>query len=209
VIVPFDHLVASYGYVAVFAAIGLESLGVPAPGETTLIAAAVYAGATHRLSLLPLVLVAALGAVIGDNIGYVLGRTFGERLVLRTGRLLHIEGRKVETKLVVARYVFSRHGGKAVFLGRFVALLRTYAALLAGTSNMAWRRFLFCNASGGLVWAAIFGVGGYEFGGTMSRVGTAIAIVVASIAVSVAVVGYAAWRRYGAQIALRAGVANL
>lgn len=207
--VSLGHLVASYGYFAVFGAVALESCGLPVPGETTLVAAAVYAGATHRLSLVPIVLVAMLAAVVGDNIGYLIGRSFGERLLLRIGRGLRVESIKLESKLLVARYLFFRHGGKVVFLGRFVTILRTYAALLAGVGNMAWRRFVFYNVGGALIWAVAFAVGGYELGGIMTRVSEVIAIILGATAAVLVVLGYFGLRRFGAQLQARAEAATL
>jgi len=200
-----SHLVVSYGYLAVFAAVLLESLGVPVPGETTLIAAAIYAGASHKLSDAPIVAVAAIAAVTGDNLGYLLGRTGGERLLLRFGRYVRLDA----SKLKIARYLFARHGGKIVFLGRFVSILRTYAALLAGISKMPWTRFLLFNALGGVVWAVVFGVGAYQFGGLITRFGNNVTVTLGIGAVIGAVVGYVAVRRYGAEIQARAEAAAL
>jgi membrane protein DedA with SNARE-associated domain len=207
--VTVSHMVASYGYVTVFAAVALESLGVPIPGETTLVVAAAYAGATHKLALLPVVVVAVLGAVVGDNIGYLVGASAGKRVLLRVGRLLRMDGSKLEAKLAIVDYLFSRHGGKLVFFGRFVTLLRTYAALLAGVGRMRWSAFLFYNALGGFVWAVAFGVGGYEFGGLVTRIGNATTVGLGVGVVIAAVLGLVAMRRYGARIQARAEAAIL
>ena len=140
-----DDLLSNFGYVAVFALVGVESLGIPAPGETMLVTAAVYAGATHNLEIAGVILAAIAGAIGGDNIGYAVGRRGGYKLLLRHGHRLRIK----ESHIKVARYAFDRHGGKVVFLGRFVAVLRTYAAFLAGVGQMEWKRFLGWNAAGG------------------------------------------------------------
>src|SRR5256714_10039920 len=103
-----DDLLSNFGYLAVFALIGIESLGIPAPGETMLVTAAVYAGATGNLVIEGVIAAAIAGAVIGDNIGYAVGRRGGYRLLLRHGPKLRIK----ESHLKVARYVFERHGGK-------------------------------------------------------------------------------------------------
>jgi len=166
------QLVQTYGYWAVFLAVGLESLGVPLPGETTLIAAALFAGATHRLSLVYLVIVASVAAVVGDNLGYLLGRGGGYRLLRRYGHRVHVD----ETKLKVGRYLFDRHGGGVVFTGRFITVLRTYAAFLAGTNLMSWRRFLLYNAAGGILWAALVGAGAYLLGAAVHRVSTVVTV---------------------------------
>lgn len=142
------HLVQSYGYYGVFVPIALESMGIPLPGETALIAAAVYSGATHQLNIVVLAVVATCAAIIGDNAGYWIGRTGGQRLAERYGRFVRL-GR---AKLKVGRYLFARHGVKVVFFGRFVAVLRTFAAFFAGVSKMRWSRFLVANAAG---WPAV------------------------------------------------------
>lgn len=167
-----EQLVATYGYLAVFLAVGLESLGVPIPGETTLIAAALFAGSTHRLSLAVLVIVASAAAIAGDNLGYLIGRGGGYRLLRRYGHRVHVD----EAKLKVGRYLFDRHGGGVVFFGRFITVLRTYAAFLAGANLMSWRRFLLYNAAGGILWATLVGGGAYLLGSAAHRAGTVVAI---------------------------------
>ncbi|HEX4657670.1 MAG TPA: DedA family protein [Streptosporangiaceae bacterium] len=169
----FAHLVQSYGYYAVFALIALESLGIPLPGESALIAAALYAGTTHHLNITALAAVAASAAVIGDNAGYWVGKTGGRRLAERYGRYVRLD----RAKLKVGRYLFARHGGKVVFFGRFVAVLRTYAAFFAGVSRMRWSRFLLANATGGLLWASVYAFGAYALGSAASSVGSTITIV--------------------------------
>jgi membrane protein DedA with SNARE-associated domain len=182
------QLVQTYGYWAVFLAVGLESLGVPIPGETTLIAAALFAGATHRLSLMYLVIVASVAAIAGDNLGYLLGRGGGYRLLRRYGHRVHVD----EAKLKVGRYLFDRHGGGVVFTGRFITVLRTYAAFLAGTNLMSWRRFLLYNAAGGIVWAALVGAGAYLLGAAVHQVSTVVTVagVVLVVVIVVALVFY-------------------
>jgi len=153
-------LIEAYGYAVVALLIGLESMGLPLPGEGALVTAAVYAGATQRLSLGLIVLAAIAGAVIGDNLGFWLGRRIGSRLLVRYGPLVGITAGR--TKL--GQYLFGLHGGKVVFFGRFVAVLRALAAFLAGVNRMPWPRFLVFNVAGGIVWATLFGVGAYALG---------------------------------------------
>jgi membrane protein DedA with SNARE-associated domain len=147
-----NHLITAYGYYAVALLVGAESLGIPLPGETILIAAAIYAGHTHQLSVWIIFAVAAAAAILGDNIGFWIGDKGGYRLLRRYGHYLRID----EPKLKIGRYIFDRQGGKVVFLGRFVSVLRTYAAFLAGTNRMRWPRFLIYNAAGGILWAAAY-----------------------------------------------------
>jgi membrane protein DedA with SNARE-associated domain len=160
------NLLAQYGYLAVFAIIGLESFGIPLPGETTLIAAAIYAGATHRLSIVGIILAAIAGAILGDNIGYLIGHQGGYRLLVRYGRYIRFN----EPRIKLARYLFMRFGRQVVFFGRFVAVLRAYAAFLAGTSRMRWRTFLLFNAAGGIVWASVYGTAAYFLGSSIQRI---------------------------------------
>jgi membrane protein DedA with SNARE-associated domain len=185
------HLIQSYGYYAVFALIALESMGIPLPGETALITAALYAGNTHHLNIAVLAAVAAGAAVIGDNAGYWIGRTGGQRLAERYGRYVRLD----RAKLKVGRYLFARHGVQVVFFGRFVAVLRTYAAFFAGLSTMRWPRFLVANAAGGLLWAGFYAFGAYALGSAASGVGNTITIVgyvVASV-LTVASIVLARW----------------
>ena len=146
------HLISSYGYWALFALVAAESLGVPLPGETALIIAGTYAGTSHHLNPWAIFAVASAAAIIGDNIGFWIGDKGGYRLARRYGPKVRLDERKLKT----ARYLFDRQGVKVVFFGRFVSVLRTYAAFLAGTSRMRWRKFLPANASGGIVWAGIY-----------------------------------------------------
>ncbi len=154
------NLIAVYGYVFLFLFVSLESLGIPLPGETALVTAAAYAGTTGKLSIYFVVITAAAAAIIGDNGGYWIGRKGGLALVQRYGRVLHLN----ESHLERGRYFFERHGPKTVFLGRFIALLRTWAAILAGAAGMDYALFTAYNALGGFVWSALFGALGYVFG---------------------------------------------
>lgn len=166
------NLIAQYGYLAVFVIVGLESLGIPLPGEATLITAALYAGATHHISILGVIVAAICGAIIGDNIGYLIGHWGGYRLLVRYGRYILLD----EAKVKVARYLFLRYGGRVVFFGRFVSILRAYAAFLAGTTRMPWPRFLVFNAAGGIVWASLYGTAAYVLGKEVERLSRPLAI---------------------------------
>jgi membrane protein DedA with SNARE-associated domain len=151
-----QHILSSYGYAAVFAIVMLESAGVPLPGETILVSAAVYAGSKHHLDIRYVIAAAACGAILGDNIGFWVGREFGGSLLSRFGYLVGLDERKRK----LGQYLFARHGGKIVFFGRFVALLRAFAALLAGANGLSPGRLVIFNAAGGIVWATAFGMGG-------------------------------------------------
>ena len=177
------HLIATYGYWAVGGSITLESAGIPVPAETILIAAAVTAGTTHHLSIAGVVSAAAVGAFVGCVAGFIIGREFGYRLLLRVGPRLGL----TEPRIKLGQFLFLRHGGKVVFFGRFVSVLRTLAAILAGVNGMPWRRFLFFNAAGGIVWALLYGVGGYYLGQGITHLDRPIAIALGVVAVIVSI----------------------
>ncbi len=148
-----------YALVLLFLLIGIESAGVPLPGETALVATAVLAS-QGKLNIVAVIAVASAAAILGDNGGYWVGRIGGRKLLLRW-RLVNRHARKV---LPRAERIFARHGGKTVFFGRFVAILRITAAWMAGVSHMSWRRFLVYNAAGGILWATLVGLLAYYLG---------------------------------------------
>lgn len=153
------HFVASYGYLAVGVIILVECAGIPLPGETALLVAAAYAGAGH-LQIGIVVLVAAAAAILGDNAGYWVGRQGGRALLERYGKRVRLDA----SRLAQLETFFARHGAGAVFWGRFIGVLRTYAALFAGVSRMRYSIFAVYNALGGITWAVVFGLLGYFFG---------------------------------------------
>ena len=126
-------IVAQFGLYAVFLIVMLESAGVPLPGETALVLAAIFAGITGQLDIVHVIVVAAAGAIIGDNIGFMVGRRYGLPLVKRYGALVGLDDRR----LAFGQHMFARHGAKIVFFGRFVAILRIFAALLATMKSQA------------------------------------------------------------------------
>jgi membrane protein DedA with SNARE-associated domain len=194
------NLVALHGYWVVATVVALESMGLPMPGETMLVTAAIYAGTTHRLNIGLVLAAAAVGAILGDNVGYWLGREFGYRLLVRYGPLLRISTPRIK----LGQYLFYRHGGKVVFFGRFIAILRAIAALLAGTNCMPWRRFLFFNATGGIVWAAAYGMAAYAAGEYIVRLKGQVAFTGLVLAVTAAVVAFRFVRRHEAALERKA-----
>lgn len=188
----FSHiqpLVALHGYWIVFLIVMLESAGVPLPGETILILASVYAGATGELNVSIVIASAAAGAIVGDNIGFWIGRRWGARFLLRYGKFIHLPRKRLR----LGQHLFARHGAKIVFFGRFVAFLRVLAALLAGVNKYKWPQFLFFNAAGGITWAIVIGLGAYMFGDSIHRVSgpigvVALAAVVCGVIVSIYVI---------------------
>ena len=185
------HLLATYGYLAVLVFVGIESIGIPFPGETILLIAAIYAGTTHRLFIPLVIAAAASGAILGDNIGFWIGREGGYRLLRRYGRYILLDDRKLKLGL----YLFRKHGGKIVFFGRFVAVLRALAAFLAGTNRMPWPRFLLFNALGGIVWATLYGLGGYLLGNNIHRFTGPVGTVTIVLAVLLILLGLVVTRR--------------
>jgi len=179
-----DSLLVTYGYLAVFLLVGTESIGVPLPGEAMLITASIYAGSTHRLSIALVIAAAAAGAIVGDNIGYAIGRIGGYPLVRRYGTHIRLN----ERRLKLGQYLFRRHGAKVVFFGRFVSILRTFAAFLSGVNLMPWRRFVVFNAAGGITWSTIYGVGAYLLGEQIMKLSRPFDISLVVIAVVVVVV---------------------
>ncbi|HEX2913884.1 MAG TPA: DedA family protein [Chloroflexia bacterium] len=154
------QFIESWGYIIVFLGVGIESFGVPFPGETVLLVAAAIAASSSRLHIEWVILWAALGAIIGDSCGYWAGREIGRPLLNRVGPILHFDAKK-QAKL--ERY-FQKHGSKTVFIGRFISILRTWAAFFAGMNHMHYPAFLTWNALGGVVWASAVGIIGFLFG---------------------------------------------
>src|ERR1700689_3113148 len=152
-ILDASHLVKSFGYPLLFVLVMSEAGGVPIPGETALIAAAVLAS-QGKLQIEIVILLAAGGAIVGDNIGYLIGRKGGRWLLERPGPF----PRQRQEVLRVGEPFFDVHGPKAVFFGRFVLGLRVWASWLAGATRMRWRSFALWNALGGITWATAVGL---------------------------------------------------
>ena len=153
-------LIPTYGPWIILGIVALESAGVPLPGETILVAASLLAATTGQISIVVVVLASAGGAIVGDGVGYMVGRRFGLPLIRRYGRYIRLD----ENRLLIGRYLFFRYGNVVVFFGRFVAVLRMFAALLAGANSMPAGRFFFFNITGGVCWACLFGFGAYAVG---------------------------------------------
>lgn len=187
------HLLSQWGYPLVALFVGIESTGIPFPGETMLVTAAVYAGTGH-LSIQWVIISGAIGAIMGDNLGYVIGRSGGRALVLRYGHRVFLRPEHLDR----AEAYFARHGDKTVFFGRHIAVLRAWAAFLAGVNRMPWPKFLLYNAAGGILWVTIYGMLGYVLGNNLPllhRILTGLGLGGIVIFVVIVVAAVIIWRR--------------
>jgi membrane protein DedA with SNARE-associated domain len=164
--------VAILAYLVVGLVIGVESMGVPLPGETTLIAAALLAS-QHDLNIVFVIAAAAAGAIVGDSIGYFIGRKAGRGLFERLGRRSHHFS---DERIVKAEKYFHKYGIWTVFFGRFVALLRIFAGPMAGMLRMPYPRFLAANAAGGIAWSATIGIVAYKIGDNADKIFSKVSV---------------------------------
>jgi membrane protein DedA with SNARE-associated domain len=183
------HVPAHLGYALLFGLILIESAGAPVPGETSLIAAGVLAS-SGSMSLPVVFVVAITAAVVGDNLGYLVGRRFGHRVLTAPGRW----ERQRHQFLEEGEHFFDRHGGKTVFFGRWLPVLRFTAALLAGVNEMPWRRFFVFNALGATGWVCTVGTAAYILGSSASSLIEAKGFD-GLLAVALTIVGHVVWRR--------------
>jgi membrane protein DedA with SNARE-associated domain len=178
-------LIAAYGSLIVAVLVGLESLGLPVPGESALVSAAIYAGTTHKINIYILIAAAAAGTISGAVVGFVIGRVTGYPLALRYGARIGI----TERRLAAGEYLFEHHGRKIIFFSRFVAVLRSLAALLAGVNTMAWRRFLPITILAGIIWATGYGTAAYFLGRQIDRFMGPIGIAVITLIIVAILIG--------------------
>ena len=184
---PLDSPLAHYGLWAIALFVFLEDFGIPVPGETVLIAGAVFAG-SGRLNIVAVGVVGFLAAVAGDNIGYAIGRFGGRALVERWGRYVFL----TEERLDKAERFFTRHGGKIIVVARFIEGLRQANGIIAGIIGMRWLKFLACNALGAALWVGTWVSVGYFAGQHITAIYNAITEYSLYAAI-VAVVVIAAW----------------
>jgi membrane protein DedA with SNARE-associated domain len=194
------HLIHVYGLATVAAIVGLECLGIPLPGETALLAAAVYAGTKHDLNIVSVILVAAGAAIVGRTIGYFIGHSFGHWVLLRYGSYV----RMTEARIKLGQYLFLRHGGKIVFIAQFIPVLRTFAGLFAGANYMPWRQFMLANTVGSMIWAVSYGYGAYALGRGFERLEGPLVIFFALATVIAFVAGAIFVHRHEAQLTAEA-----
>ena len=191
------NLLSAYGYWAIAGIVGLEGIGIPIPGETTLILAAIYAGSTHHLDIRLVIAAAAAGSIVGSIIGFWIGREIGYPLLLRYGHYVGL----TESKIKIGQYLFQRHGAKIVFFGRFVPLLRMLAALLARVNRMPRLPFLLFNSAGSIVWTCVYGLGAYYLGEQAGRLAAPLEIGLAVVVLVVIFGGAVLLRRSETQLA--------
>jgi membrane protein DedA with SNARE-associated domain len=184
------HLLHHYSYALIFGVIALECAGIILPGETVLITAALYAAHGH-LSIFLVVASAAAGAITGNIAGYAVGRLVGETVLARHGWRIGLNDRR----LALGRYMFARHGGKMVFFSRFAAILRSFAALLAGANMMRWRPFLLWSIAGGIAWPSLSGFGVFLLGNAAKRLSGPASIAFGLTAATAILVGLILARR--------------
>jgi membrane protein DedA with SNARE-associated domain len=180
---PLQH----YGYWAILVLLLVEDFGIPVPGETVLIAGAIYAG-SGRLNVVVLGLVAFAAAVLGDNIGYLIGRFGGRALISRYGKYVFLTPERLDK----AEAFFGRHGGKIISIARFIDGLRQANGLIAGITEMHWLKFVIYNAIGAALWVGAWVTIGYFAGQHITTIYNDITKYSLYVAIA-AVVVIAAW----------------
>ena len=187
-----DALLGQYGYGLVGLIIGLESVGLPLPGETVLVAAALYAGSTGKLDIAAVVLAAATGGTLGNMVGFSVGRTLGAPALERYGPRIGFDRRRQ----LLGQYLFRHYGGLVIVLGRFTPLLRAFAAVLAGANRMPVGRFLAWTVVGSLLWTGLMGYGAHALGKQVEHLAGPVGITLAAAAVVVIIVSLILLRRH-------------
>ena len=185
-----EHYMLVYGYWAVFFGVMLENAGVPVPGETILLIAGYFAS-TGEFNIALVMIIAASGAVVGDNIGFAIGHHYGRGFLLRIGRFFFLTPKRLEH---MENY-FERHGNKTILVARFITGLRVFAALLAGASRkMPWRVFVLYNMAGAVLWSVVITTLGYLFGASLPLLVKWVGRSGTILLIAAVVIGVIAWR---------------
>jgi len=184
-----EQYMLAYGYWAVFFGVMLENAGVPVPGETILLIAGYFAS-TGKFHLGLVMLIAATGAVIGDNIGFAIGHHYGRNVLLRVGRFFFLTPKR----FAHMENYFERHGNKTILVARFITGLRVFAALLAGASRMPWRVFIVFNVAGAVLWSVVITTLGYLFGQSLPLLVKWVGRSGTILLISAIVIGIVVWR---------------
>ena len=179
----FAQFIAVYGVWLVAGFIVLESVGFPLPAEAALMAAAIFAATTHGLDIWALISAGIIAAIVGNGIGFWIGRRFGDRLLMRYGHRVGL----TEQRIMIGRWLFMRYGGVFVFAARFLPFLRNMAAVLAGANGMAAHRFYLASSASAVVWVVGYGLGSYHLGRAFADLAAPAAIVLGAAAVSIIV----------------------
>jgi membrane protein DedA with SNARE-associated domain len=172
------ELIQQYGPALVFVLVCLESIGLPVPGETVLVTAAIYAGTTHELNIAWIILGAIVGATLGSAIAFWVGQSYGYPLLLRYGPYVGL----TESRIKIAQYVLRKRGVLVVLAARFVAVLRSMVGLVAGASRMPVADFMLANFGGAVAWPLLFGLIAFYLGEAVEKFARPVAIVVGIIA---------------------------
>ena len=199
----FSGLVAHYGYLVVFGSALVGSAGIPLPATEFLIAASLYAAHTHRLDVLVLAGGAAIMAMIGGLVGYIVGKSVGAVTLARHGRTIGLG----PSRLRLGQYLFLTHGGKIVFFIRFIAFLGPFGGLLAGVNRMPFLRFATFNALGSVTWAVCVAAGGYLFGTFFASVGQPIGLAALVVTAALAIAVFTYVHQRGASLQAKADAA--
>ena len=185
-----EHYMLVYGYWAVFFGVMLENAGVPVPGETILLVAGYFAS-TGEFNIALVMIIAASGAVVGDNIGFAIGHHYGRSFLLRVGRVFFLTPKRLEHM----ESYFERHGNKTILVARFITGLRVFAALLAGASRkMPWRVFVLYNMAGAILWSVVITTLGYLFGASLPLLVKWVGRSGTILLITAIVIGFIAWR---------------
>jgi membrane protein DedA with SNARE-associated domain len=167
------EFISNYGIWLVAAFIALESIGIPLPAEAALIAAGFFAARTHGIDIYSLIAAGIIAAILGEVIGFWIGRSFGHRLLVRYGARLGFTERRIR----IGQWLFERYGGRSVFIARFLPFLRNIAAVLAGTNSMAQHSFYFASATAAAAWVIGYGLAAYSFGEAFANLASPAVVV--------------------------------
>jgi membrane protein DedA with SNARE-associated domain len=194
------HFIASYGAFFVAVMIALECVGIPLPGETVLVATAIYAGESHDINIWEVVGAAAAGGIVGNVVAYLLGREYGYRLLIRYGSYVGL----TDTRIKIGQYLFLKHGSKVVVAARFLALLRSFAGILAGANRMPWQPFLVATILGAVIWSSLYGFLAYALGDHVRQALGPVGIALGLILIAALVIGGRTLARREDQLAAEA-----
>ena len=196
-----NHIISTWGYYAVFGLDALEGFGLFfVPGETALIAAAIYTGETHKLNIILVLLASFCGGVLGDNASFWVGREFGFPALRRWGHYIHVDMKRLK----FIQYLYLRHGKPLVFIGRFIMLLRAWESFLAGANAMPWPEFAVVNVAAVFVWVCVWGLGAWGLGQASQGVLEIAGIVIFVVVCVIIIVGWIYFRRHEEELEARA-----